>query len=77
MRPVAIIAGVCISLVLAFSWAQRGDAADFARKDRHRCIAPCVVVFTTPDVQEDEVCWDFRGNGTIRVWRDDDADCWG
>lgn len=39
-----------------------------------RCNAPCVVQFGAK-MHEDQFCIDYRGNGTLRVWRDNDAEC--
>lgn len=35
----------------------------------HHCNAPCVVHFG-PDMHEDEFRIDYRGNGTLRVWKE-------
>lgn len=40
----------------------------------HNCVAPCVVTFRQP-MREDMFCIDYRGNGTLRVWRDADTEC--
>lgn len=38
------------------------------------CVSPCVVSFGD-NMEEDQFCIDYRGDGTLYVWRDNDTRC--
>lgn len=50
------------------------DDSDARRKPTTWCNAPCIVYFGQ-NMHEDQFCIDYRGNGTLKVWRDNDTVC--
>jgi len=69
----AIVVGVIAYVVMMIGIVGMINDAQ-SRGDIARCHAPCVVRFGGA-MHEDQFCIDYRGNGTLRVWRDNDAEC--
>lgn len=64
------------ALVLALFLVPIGMGIAALTDQRHEqsCTAPCVVEFG-PNMHEDEFCLDYRGDGTLRVWRQHVDEC--
>jgi hypothetical protein len=63
MRNAIIIAilGAIIGVILTLGYTEVNVS--------HSCTAPCVVSFNVDDMYEDMFDFDYRGNGTVRVWQ--------
>lgn len=63
------VAAFCVALLF-------GGAMFFAglahKPENHSCNAPCVIKFEQP-MHEDQFCIDYRGDGTLKTWKEDEG----
>ena len=68
---IAMLLGIVIGVLIVGAVIVDANASP----ERNRwCNAPCVVYFGE-NMYEDQFCIDYRGNGTLRVWRDNTGRC--
>lgn len=65
---------IAFGVVVLFNMPDANSARNVHPKNW--CNAPCVIYFGER-MHEDQFCIDYRGNGTLRVWRDNDTVCRG